>query len=212
MTERGSSRKHFATFVAYGLTSTALASAWHLPVPSGIWLINALAAVLGITLGIWAISTQHQPLFRLTKRDLLIGVVVGICLIAGSQLVTRLVFLQFDVAKAELARLYALLETYPGARRAFPILMLVVLAEELVFRGAVTTWLGERYRPIVAIGLSTLLYLVPLMASGSWLLVLVGLSTGIVWTSARLWSQGLVVPLVSHALFSAATFVWLPIN
>jgi len=212
VTERESSRKHFATFVAYGLTSIALASAWRLPVPSGIWLINALAALLGITSGIWAISTQHHPLFRRTKRDLLIGVAVGICLIAGSQLVTRLVFLQFEVAKAELARLYALLETYPGARRAFPILMLVVLAEELVFRGAVTTWLGERCRPIVAIGLSTLLYLIPLMASGSWLLVLVGLSTGIVWTSARMWSQGLVVPLVSHALFSAATFVWLPIN
>ena len=45
-----------ATFTAYGLTSLALASAWHVKVSSGIWIINALAAAIGIATGAWSIT------------------------------------------------------------------------------------------------------------------------------------------------------------
>jgi membrane protease YdiL (CAAX protease family) len=90
------------------------------------------------------------------------------------------------------------------------LLLLVVVAEELVFRGAVTSWLEQRHRPLRVTLLSTFLYTIPLFLSGSWLMPLLGLTLGSIWTLARQHTRGLVVPLVSHALWSQAMFAWLP--
>lgn len=200
------------TFLAYSLTSIAMASAWYIDRFAGLWLGNAIAATIGITLGLWAIRRQSPKLFSNWKRELLPGVFVGLGLVLFTQLGTRWVLLQCPVARQELTRLYTLLETPPGPTRASPVLLLVVVAEELVFRGAVTTYLQERFRPVQVAVLATGLYTLPLIASGSWLLPLVGVTLGGVWTIARQRSHGLTIPLLCHALFSLTTFVWLPIS
>jgi membrane protease YdiL (CAAX protease family) len=55
------------------------------------------------------------------------------------------------------------------------------------------------------------LYALPLVASGSWLLVIIGITAGSVWTLVRLRSNGILVSLVSHGMWSCATFIAFPL-
>lgn len=201
-----------AVLAAYSLTSLTLASAWHVKLPSGIWWLNACAAVVGIASGTRVTRAQGNRLWNHIRRDLFRGLGLGLLLVALSQLAIYAVLLRIPAARVELYRLYGLLSTYPGPKWASPVLLGVVVAEELVFRGAVTTWLAQRHRPASSLALSTLLYVLPMLASGSWLLCVLGLSLGAVWTWTRQQSQGLTLPLVSHAVFSLASFAWLPLR
>lgn len=198
------------TFTTYALTSICLTIAWHWRIPSGLWVGNAIAGVIGTGLGILVLSRQRALLFRRWRQDLPWGLLLGGVLLGISHLGTRVVLRPIPFVNTELDRLYGLLNTPPGPFLCSPLLLLVDIAEELVFRGAVTTWLERRYKPLTVTLLSTLLYVFPMLLSGSWLLPVLGLTMGCVWTIARQRSQGLVIPLVSHAVFSLALFVWLP--
>jgi membrane protease YdiL (CAAX protease family) len=183
-----------------------------LSIPSGLWIGNLIAGIVGVVFGAWAIQQTQTLFFTHWKRDLALGFAVGLLLVLLTQLASRALILRIPFARQELARLYSLLETPPGPVISTPILLLVVLAEELVFRGAVTTALARRFSSTLPAVISTTLYTIPLLASGSWLLPLVGITLGSVWTVLRQRSQGLTASLISHAMFSVATFVWLPIR
>jgi membrane protease YdiL (CAAX protease family) len=200
-----------AVGLTYSLMCIAMATTWHLDIPTGLWLANAVAALLGITSGLWALRPQLSQLFRGWRRDFLPGIYVAIALVALSQLGARLLLLQLPFAREELLRLYTLLHSPPGPTQASPILLFVVIAEELVFRGVLTTFLEQRLKPTLVTLVGTSLYTLPLFASGSWLLPIVGFTLGAAWTIARQRSNGLTIPLLSHAVFSLTTFVWLPV-
>lgn len=201
-----------STIIAYVACSLCLAFAWHLSIPSGLWIGNLIAGIVGVVVGSWAILQPQTLLFTRWKRDVVLGFAVGLALVLLTQVGSRAIILRIPFARQELARLYSLLNTPPGPVIASPILLLVVFAEELVFRGAVTTALSRRFSPFKVATISTMLYTIPLLASGSWLLPFVGLTLGSVWTVLRQRSQGLTVSLISHTMWSVVTFVWLPIR
>ncbi|MGC4070522.1 MAG: CPBP family glutamic-type intramembrane protease [Polyangiaceae bacterium] len=245
MTQPQASRAENAgVLVCYGLTSVAMALAWHIELPSGLWIGNGIAVVVGLISGMWIARKQARPLWQRWRQQLAYGVLLGVVLAAVTQLTARELLLSIPPVRAELVRLYGLLDTPPGPIWASPILLLVVLTEEFVFRGVVTTWLERRLplarsthsdalgigalarstsprskrrsdaawrtrRSILIVVTSSLLYTLPLLGSGSSLLVAIGLGLGAIWTAARLLSGGLIVPLVSHVLFSLSTFVCL---
>jgi membrane protease YdiL (CAAX protease family) len=133
--------------LCYALTSVAMASAWHLAAPSGIWWGNGIAVVVGLSSAAWIAGRQQRDLWRSWPHHLAYGVLLGVVIAALTQLVTRKLLLSIDPVRAEITRLYALLRSPPGPVRASPILLLVVLTEEFVFRGVVTTWLEYRALP-----------------------------------------------------------------
>jgi membrane protease YdiL (CAAX protease family) len=232
--------------LCYALTSVAMASAWHVERPSGLWYGNGVAVIVGLVSGTWIARRQSPALWQRWRQQLVYGVVLGVAIAALTQLAARGLLLSLAPVRAEIVRLYALLRTPPGPLWASPILLLVVLTEELVFRGVVTTFLEARFAPGppwraqaphveahqdnvsthpgsrsaaawktrrfgVTVVASSLLYTLPLLGSGSLLLVAIGFGLGTLWTAARLLSGGLIVPLISHVLFSLSTFVCLPV-
>jgi uncharacterized protein len=194
----------------YGATSLLLAVAWHVNVPGGLWIVNALAAIVGVALAWWTLGSDWGSIFGWSARSAARGIALGLLLVAATQLSARLLLPLMPGVAKETHRLYGLLQSTPGAPRALPIIALVVVAEELVYRSVVTSLCLRHMSVTFTIVCSTLLYALPLAASGSWLLCAIGLTLGTFWTLARIGSNSLTTTLLCHFMWSCSTFVVFP--
>lgn len=111
----------------------------------------------------------------------------------------------------EVETLYALLRQPPGPVRAFPILLLVVAAEELVWRGLAIDLFSKSLGARRAVFVSALLYVLPQVALGSPLLIAVAASCGLLWGALRVQSQGLAAPFIAHLVWDILVFVIFPV-
>lgn len=197
--------------VTYCVTTLLLAAAWHARFAHGLWIVEAIAGVVGIALALFAFGGSWRTALALSKRNAAAGIGLGLFLVIATQLSARLLLPYMPPVLAETRRLYALMQGPFGAAHYAPLVALVVVAEELVYRGVVTTLCEQRLRPMQTVVCATALYAVPLVASGSWLLVAIGVTLGACWTVARLRSQSLLVTLLAHYLWSCSTFVVFPL-
>lgn len=192
---------------AYLVTGLLLAAAWHVQFHYGLWIVNAIAAVVGIALARSALGPSWSAALGWSRRNAAIGIALGAVLVVATQVGARLLLPLLPPVLAETQRLYALLQGSLAPAQCAPVIALVAIAEELVFRGVVTTLCERRFGPRSTVALATALYVLPLAASGSWLLIAIGITLGAVWTIARLRSQSLLVPLLAHVIWAEATFV-----
>ena len=198
--------------ITYLVTSGLLASAWHSTFEYGLWIVNALAGTLGVVLGLHAMGSSWRAQLRWSSKQALVGAALGIALVAATQLSARLLLPLMPPVLTETRRLYDLLQGTLRPSQYATVLALVAVAEELVFRGVVTSLCELRFTPIKTLLLTTTLYVLPLAASGSWLLVAIGLTLGATWTIARLWSKSLLIPLVAHIIWAEMVFVAMPVG
>ena len=109
------------------------------------------------------------------------------------------------------AGLYADIAVFPGPLLALPVVALVVLAEEVVWRGVLLAILRRRLAPAVALALATLSYVVPQLAAADPALVLAAAGGGLVWGGLFLWRGELVSPFVCHFGWDVGVFVAWPL-
>ncbi len=188
-------------------------------------VVMGLRAELNVWIGTGAAATLSMFLVwlgaRPSARDLLgakpwVGLAVGAAAGVVMSLATWGLYpLAVDVlppVRGEVETLYALLRQPPGPVRAFPLLLLVVAAEELVWRGLAidvfTPLLGEWSAALMA----ALLYVLPQIAFRSPLLMVVALLCGLLWGALRVRTGGLVAPFVAHVLWDALVFIAYPVG
>jgi len=85
------------------------------------------------------------------------------------------------------------------------------VAEELVWRGAAIAITAGRLTRAGTGVVAVLLYAIPQIIGGEWILVLAAMGLGAVFTLQRLASERLIEPLVTHAIWSVAIFVAFPL-
>jgi membrane protease YdiL (CAAX protease family) len=195
----------------YVVTSSLLAAAWHARFPHGLWVVNGVAAVAGVALARFTLGPGWCRFLGCSLRNAGIGITLGLLLVGVTQLSARLLLPYLPVVLKETQRLYGLLEDPSGVRQFAPIIWLVAFAEELVYRGVVMSFCERRMRPVWAILCSAALYVLPLAACGSWLLLIIGITLGICWTLCRVWSGSLLVSILIHGMWSCATFLEFPV-
>jgi membrane protease YdiL (CAAX protease family) len=88
----------------------------------------------------------------------------------------------------------------------------LVLAEELLFRGALLDALERRTQPAVAAVLSVTAYALAQLGSGSLIVFLLALSCGAIWTRARRYSGSLVVSTISHLIWTECLILLFPVT
>ena len=157
----------------------------------GVWPTALVAAIL---VGLPLLPAQIRHL-GLDPSNMVLGLAGG----GASVFATYALYPLFPVA-GEVQRLYGVL----GAVQGLAVLgfLVIVAAEELVFRGALHEALGPYY------WLSPFIFVIGHMFLGSPLLVVVAFVCGAFWTFLRHWSGGLAAPLIAHLVWDAAVF-WL---
>lgn len=177
-----------------------------------IW-IGTSAAALTALLALWF---GARPVLRSSFRspaaiNLLFGLSVGVLMSIATWWLYPISVSLFPPIQTEVETLYALLRQAPGPVRAFPVLLLVVAAEELVWRGVAIDFFSKSLGPWRAMVVSALLYVLPQVALRSPLLIIVALCCGLLWGALRVRTKGLAAPLVAHLVWNNLVFVWHPV-
>jgi membrane protease YdiL (CAAX protease family) len=144
-------------------------------------------------------------------RGLLWGLGIGV-------LMTSLVYPAFDLAvqlvpalQPQVAGLYHV-ATSEHVYKAFAWILVLGVAEELLFRGilprALQLWLAER----TAFGIALLAYSFAQLGSGSWIVFLLALVCGAAWSGLRLYTGSLTPGLIAHAIFSPTVLLLHPVT
>ena len=178
-----------------------------------IWIgtgAAALASILILWLG--ARPSVRSNLAWPTASSLIAGLVVGLAMSLATWWLHPLSVSLFPPIQSEVETLYALLRQAPGPVRALPLLVLVVAAEELVWRGVAIDVFSRSFGPWRAMLFSALLYVLPQLALRSPLLIVVALLCGLLWGSLRVRTKGLAAPLIAHLVWDILVFVMYPVG
>ncbi|HVK78405.1 MAG TPA: CPBP family intramembrane glutamic endopeptidase [Kofleriaceae bacterium] len=190
-----------------------LAAAWPLvfalDVRSAVpWLAVLAAAIIAVAVAVE--RPRLAALLRPTLDDLRLGALTGAVMVGvtygGYHLAAHVV----PGLRADVAEVVALAGPYQRAR-AVPLLLLVVVAEELLWRGVLLGALAERQPIERAAALSLLTYAAAQAGAGSVLIVAVALACGGVWTWLRVRTGRLPASLVSHAMWTTTVVVIHPL-
>jgi membrane protease YdiL (CAAX protease family) len=177
-----------------------------------IWIGTGSAAVISILLlrrlsSPPTLQTNEDPV-----RSGITGLLVGLVMSMATWVLYPISIDFVPAIGVEVTKLYGLLRQIPGPVWAFPVLVLVVGAEELVWRGLAIDLFSKSLGASGAVLLASLVYVLPQIAFRSPLLVIVALLCGLVWGALRVWTHGLLAPLIAHLTWDLLVFVLFPVE
>jgi uncharacterized protein len=171
------------------------------------YALPAYAALLSCAL-LALDNTWLRPRLRFTARDALIGAGVGVAMTAATYPLYELAVELFPELAAQVAADYTLVPT-EAAAAYLPRLLIVVLAEELLFRGS---WLRANHHDVTPAALHSLLaYGLSQMGWGSFAVILASVICGSIWLATAKWTQSLIAPLIAHAIWSSVVLLFWPL-
>lgn len=176
-----------------------------------VWLGTGLAGAFSILLMARLSRASLTEHWNTSSPPVLMGLVVGVAMAAATWLLYPISIDLVPSIAVEVPKLYALLRQPPGPVWAFPVLVLVVTAEELVWRGLAIDVFVRHSNASAAVLLAALLYTLPQVAFRSPLLVVVAFLCGVVWGALRVRTNGLLAPLLAHLIWDLLVFVLFPV-
>jgi uncharacterized protein len=154
---------------------------------------------------------ELQRWFAPTLRRVLGGLAVG----AGMTLLTYPAYAALRAIVPELEARVAVL--YSAARetslaQALPWVLAIIVAEELLWRGALLALLARRMPPVWAMAISIASYAAAQLGTGSWIVVALALACGTLWTLQRHWTGSLLSPLIAHLIWTPTVILLHPVT
>ena len=177
----------------------------------GIWAgIGGAALGLGIAALVFA-RPVIAPLLRPSVPLITWGVAATVVMVAatyGLYPIARLVWP--DLARAVVG-LYAIFRAAGRLWATWVLLPLIIVAEELIWRGVVLEALGRRVSPAAAVLLGAGVYSAAHAPVGSPLLDALTIVCGLFWSALRVRSNSLVPGLLSHLVWDLLVFILRPL-
>jgi membrane protease YdiL (CAAX protease family) len=175
----------------------------------GVWGgVGGAALLLGAAF-IRAYPKTLSPLWQFRRRHLVLGVGAGIVMIAATYALYPLLTARFPDLQVQTRELYHLFNSGPATLRL--LLPLVILGEELVWRGAAQSAAMNRLGPLWGALVTALVYGAAHVPVGSPLLAGVAFACGLYWGLLRAYSGSLVPALLSHLMWDLLVMLWLPL-
>jgi membrane protease YdiL (CAAX protease family) len=144
-------------------------------------------------------------------RAIGIGLAVGVAM-------TVLTYPAFRLAAAAFPSLEGHVQSlYSGARsttlpRALAWVVSVIVAEELLFRGALPDTLSRYVPERSAYAISLVVYMLAQLGTGSLIVTSMAAVCGAIWTLERRLSGSLLAPLISHLLWTPCVILLYPVT
>jgi len=176
-----------------------------------VWVGTGLAGGLSILVMQRLSRASLLERWNPSSRPAFLGVAAGVAMAAATWLLYPISIELVPSIALEVPKLYELLRQPPGPVSAFPVLVLVVTAEELVWRGLAIDVFSRHANAAGAVLLAALLYTLPQVAFRSPLLVVVAFACGAVWGLLRVRTNGLTAPLLAHLIWDLLVFVLFPV-
>ena len=144
-------------------------------------------------------------------RTLLLGILIAALLWGVFFVGDKVSQLIIPNAHAQVNLIYNMKSSVSPTLLALLLLCLIGPAEEIFWRGYVQRTLSKYRSPFVAFLLTTACYTTVHLPSWNFMLIMAALVCGIVWGGLYwLMPDKLKAIIISHAIWDAAAFVWLP--
>jgi membrane protease YdiL (CAAX protease family) len=200
-------RHHTYLWVALAVWSLgALSTHW-----IGVWAGIGGAAV---SLGLWGLLFDDRLTADIRRPNLkliAIGLIAGAVMLVGTYLGYRTIMWgipQLHGATGELYRFFAALP-----RHLVPLAVpVIILSEEVVWRGRVQALFLERMPPVPAAVVTAALYALAHAAIGSPLLVGVAFVCGLFWGTLRGATGSIIPGLIAHVIWDVCVMVMFPLT
>jgi uncharacterized protein YbjT (DUF2867 family)/membrane protease YdiL (CAAX protease family) len=173
-----------------------------------VWYRMGVGAVLLSTFALTRVPVGWRELFRPRPRDLAHGVLAAALLYVAGALVVRALVISPGLA-AQMAAVYGWRHAVPEGL-VVPLLLLIVLAEEIVWRGAITLPLAARLGPWAGVAAGAVAFAAAHLPLGMPVLLVAALGAGAFWGALAIKTRSLVPVLVSHVLWDLTVLFWLP--
>ncbi|MEH7076098.1 CPBP family intramembrane glutamic endopeptidase [Neobacillus drentensis] len=92
------------------------------------------------------------------------------------------------------------------------LILVAAPGEELFWRGFIQKRLGKKFKPSLSVLTASILYASVHIYSGSFLLILAALLSGLAWGTLYLWKKSMPLVIVSHIIFDLMMFIILPLH
>ena len=130
--------------VVVSVATAAFAAALLLQDTVNLWAVTGGAALVSLAAAAWADGRRLAALLVPRRHDVLLGLATGAAAVLATHLLFALAARLAPGLPAAVRQLYAGLEAPPGPLAALPVTALVVLAEEVVWRGLLVDELVAR--------------------------------------------------------------------
>lgn len=149
--------------------------------------------------------------FNYQLSDFLLGIAIAALLWGVFYVGDKVSQLLFTFARPQVESIYNIKGTLSPILLALLLLLVIGPAEEVFWRGYVQGTLSKYRSPLFAFIVTTMCYTFVHLPSGNFMLIMAALVCGIVWGGLYyLKPNWLKAIIISHALWDAAAFVWLP--
>jgi uncharacterized protein len=176
------------------------------------WISNAGAAAAALALSVWILGPRLRALLAFRLPSALFAAGLGILLVAATHAGYDATTALFPALEAIVAELYRDIETSPPGIATALVIAMVVLAEEVLWRGVAVEVFERHLTQFGAFAGATVLYAIPQVIGGSWLLVATALALGALFTAQRLHTGRLTEPLITHTIWSVSVFFAIPLG
>ena len=148
--------------------------------------------------------------FRPELRAVFVGLGLGAVMTSATYPAFRLAARLLPSLHTTVADLYR--AAHATSLRAMAWVAVLVLAEELLWRGALLEALEKRMSKPLAFGLSVLTYALAQLGSGSWVVFALAFVCGTLWTFARRYTGSLVASTLSHLIWTECVILIFPVT
>jgi membrane protease YdiL (CAAX protease family) len=190
------------------VATVAFALALALRVSTDPWRTTGLAAAVAIGLSLWTLGPRLRPLVTISGRGALTAIALGVALVVATHVAFRLAVLVAPSLGTHVRALYASVAVDAHPLTLAVLTTLVVIGEELVWRGVAIALAGSRR---TALPLSVAAYALPQLAGGVPLLLAAAVGLGAIFGVQRLHTGRLIDPIITHAIWSVSVFVLFPL-
>jgi membrane protease YdiL (CAAX protease family) len=174
---------------------------------SNVWYRMAVAGLLLSVLAILTSAVDWRALYRPSLRHVATGIAAAVLMYAGGWVVVRT--LHSPAAAAQIAVVYGWRQAVPGGL-AVPLLLFIVLAEEVVWRAAVTQPLAARFGAGRGVAFAALAFALAHVPTGIPVLVAAAFVAGAFWSALVVYTRSGIPALVSHVVWDLAVLFWAP--
>lgn len=209
MTEGVASQRAPSVLPAAALVGLWAAGAWQAQT-FGIWpAVGTTAVVLGLV-GLWVDGPALLERLRPDRSALVAGLVVGVLMTVATYVAYPILEGFLPAMRGEVVRLYEAFGS-PGLGVILVVLPIVVLCEEIVWRGVVYEALASRFSVPVVIASGSLIYALAHAPIGAMALSLACICVGICWNGLRWWTNSLAAVTVAHIVWDVSVLIVWPL-
>jgi hypothetical protein len=191
--------------VGWGLLMQRFGNAGNIYAVMGPFALSVLLVVGALA------SSKLLIWLRASRRALLTGLGVGLAMTLATYPTYALLRSFVPELEGHVAALYTAAHRTTLAE-ALPWVLAIIVAEEVLWRGALLYVLERRVPPALAMAISVATYAAAQFGTGSWIVMLLALVCGTLWTLQRHFTRSLLSPLLAHLIWTPTVILFYPVT